>query len=253
MRLDLGAASDVGRVRDSNEDSMLVVAPVDGLVGAGQEVVVAVADGMGGHQAGEVASDLAVKALREAAEADGAKPVSSPEGRILRAMQQANRWVWEAARKNRDNEGMGTTLVCAVVNGGGQATIGNVGDSRAYLVSKGQARLVTVDHSWVTDQVRLGRMSTEEADRSPYRHILSRSLGVQPEVDVDVYSDIRLEMGDALVLCSDGVSEHLGAQDLPPLMDATRTAQEAAEGLVRLALERGGSDNATVVVVRVTA
>lgn len=234
---------------------MLVVAPVDGLVGGSQEeVVVAVADGMGGHQAGEVASDLAVKAVREAAQADRAKePVSSPEGRILRAMQQANRSVWEAARKNRANEGMGTTLVCAVVNSGGQATIGNVGDSRAYLVSKGEAQLVTVDHSWVTDQVRLGRMSADEADRSPYRHILSRSLGVQPEVEVDVYSEVRLEVGDALILCSDGVSEHLTARDLPPVIDATQSAQEAAEGLVRQAVERGGSDNATVVVVSVMA
>jgi serine/threonine protein phosphatase PrpC len=254
-RIELGAATDVGRVRQTNEDSLLAAAPdpseaqptVD-------EVVLAVADGMGGHQAGEIASALAVETLAESLQATAVgTPPQPPDKRLRQAMHWANRSVWEAASRESSREGMGTTLVCALVRPSGEVVIGNVGDSRAYLVTGGKAQLLTTDHSWVIEQVKAGRMSERDAEISPYRHVLSRSLGVLPTVEVDVYTDVRLQPGDALMLCSDGVSTYLGRKDLPRIFEESHTAQEAAERLVRLAIARGGADNATVVVARMLA
>jgi protein phosphatase len=201
-----------------------------------------------------VASAISVQALREMLGQDAIgdqKVGTTPESRLAEAMRWANRSVWEAARQERANEGMGTTLVCAIVDPDGTVTIANVGDSRAYLVSPSGSRLLTTDHSWVNDQVRAGRMSEKDAETSPYRHILSRSLGVMPDVDVDVYSGLRLTPGDTLVLCSDGVSMYLRhAGEIVTLCRATSSAQEMAECLVAAALDRGGADNATVVAVR---
>jgi protein phosphatase len=147
---------------------------------------------------------------------------------------------------------MGTTLVCALVTGSGEVTVANVGDSRAYTVTDGQARLVTVDHTWVTDQVVSGQLTEDEARHSPYRHLLTRSLGATPRVQVDVFGDLHLEVGDALVLCSDGVTTYLEAADVSQVLAESQTAQQAAERLVTLAVRRGGADNATAVVVRRT-
>jgi protein phosphatase len=214
-------------------------------------VLLAVADGMGGHQAGEVASTLAVKALAShLSQAAGDGPMADGSDWLREAVVLANRTVWDAAAQDSANQGMGTTLVCALVLADGGAAIANVGDSRAYFVSGSVAQLVTEDHSWVLDQVRAGRMTERDAERSPYRHVLSRSLGVLPDVDVDVYTHIQMTPGDALVLCSDGVSNYIELVDLPPLVGSATSATEAAEILVQIALDRGGADNATVVVAR---
>jgi protein phosphatase len=119
-------------------------------------------------------------------------------------------------------------------------------------VANGQAHLVTVDHTWVTDQVRSGQLTEDEARHSPYRNLLTRSLGATPRVQVDVFSGLRLEPGDALVLCSDGVTTYLEPVDLIQVLSQSQTAQQAAEQLVNLAVGRGGADNATAVVVRRT-
>lgn len=243
MTIDVGRASDVGLVRESNEDALLLLGPL----GSGGAVL-AVADGMGGHQAGEVASGLAVEALQQLL--TGAAERDDAESALMDAVRHANRAIWEAARTDRAREGMGTTLVCALVAASGRAIVANVGDSRAYVVSGTRAEQVTADHSWVGDQVRAGRMTADDAEHSPYKHILSRSLGVTSDVDVDVFTDLVLGPGDALVLCSDGVSNHLGLEDFGAVVAASASAQEAAERLVDLALDRGGSDNATVVVAR---
>ena len=234
--LDVGSFTDVGRVRESNEDALLTRdASQDG------SVLVAVADGMGGHNAGEVASAIAIESLSRFSDAAAA---------LGEAVGQANAAIWEAACADVEKEGMGTTLVCALVTASGEVTIANVGDSRAYAVAKGEARLVTVDHTWVTDQVRSGQLSEDEASHSPYRHLLTRSLGATPRVQVDVFTGLRLEPGDALVLCSDGVTTYLEATDVSQVLDQSPTAQQAAERLVTLAVRRGGADNATAVVVR---
>jgi protein phosphatase len=249
--LDVGSASDVGRVRDSNEDAMLALE-----AGGPGAVLVAVADGMGGHNAGEVASAIAVQSLRRIfselsqAPLERAAESESSQAELERAVEQANEAIWEAACADVEKEGMGTTLVCALVGATGEVTIANVGDSRAYAVTDGQARLVTVDHTWVSDQVRLGQLSAEEARTSPYRHLLTRSLGATPRVQVALYRDVRLAPGDALVLCSDGVTSYLDSKDLSREVAQAETAQQAAERLVKLAVRRGGADNATAVVVR---
>lgn len=250
--LDVGKATDVGRVRDSNEDSLMAVGVEhEGLSVAPGHALLAVADGMGGHQAGEVASALAVEALADALSDKAlARERLAPDAWLRSAVQSANRRVWEAAGLDNAREGMGTTLVCALVHRLGNVAIANVGDSRAYLVTPMDARQVTRDHSWVEEQVRQGRMSEEEAQQSPYRHVLSRSLGVEPSVGVDVYVNLRLRPGDALVLCSDGVSMYLDPEDFSRQLSDAVTAREAAELLVRLALSRGGADNATVIVAR---
>ena len=242
--LEVGSATDVGRVRESNEDALLTLDGPDR-----DEVLVAVADGMGGHQAGEVASAIAIESLAHDFDAE---PVDAREDRLGRAVEHANRAIWEAAAADAEKEGMGTTLVCALVAPSGEVTIANVGDSRAYRVADGQADLLTVDHTWVTEQVRSGQMSEREAQVSPYRHLLTRSLGATPHVQVDLFSGLRLERGDALVLCSDGVTTYLEPADVSRELAQAQTAQQAAERLVKLAVKRGGADNATAVVVRRT-
>jgi protein phosphatase len=243
--LDVGLATDVGRVREANEDALLALARGGARDG---EMLVAVADGMGGHNAGEVASALAVESLTRALEETDASAPS--EDLLVQAVELANRTIWEAAAQDADKEGMGTTLVCAMVNAAGDVVIANVGDSRAYGVTDGHASLVTSDHTWVNQQVLSGQMSEREAQRSPYRNLLTRSLGGTPSVQVDMFTDLRLGLGDALVLVSDGVSGYLDTRDVATVLRQSATAQEAADVLVREAVNRGGADNATAVVVR---
>lgn len=243
--LDIGQATDVGRVREHNEDALLVVR-ADGLR-TGQALV-AVADGMGGHKAGEVASALAIQSLGNALEQTD--PGAAADQLLMHAMDLANRTIWEAAAEDLAKEGMGTTLVAAVLYADGSVVIANVGDSRAYAVSGGRARLVTIDHTWVNQQVLAGQMSEREARYSPFRNLLTRSLGSTPRVEVDVFTDLQLKVGDALVLVSDGVTGYLDERDFSAVLRETASAQEAAKRLVDEAVSRGGADNATAVVVR---
>src|SRR5947209_5433172 len=145
---------------------------------------------------------------------------------------------------------MGTTLPCALAASSGQVHIANVGDSRAYKVIDGKATQVTSDHTWVNQQVLAKQMSAREARISPYRNLLTRSLGSTPRVQVDTFSDLRLAPGDALVLVSDGVTAYLEERDVAGILRSSANAQEAAERLVSEAVDRGGADNATAVVVR---
>jgi serine/threonine protein phosphatase PrpC len=243
--MDIGRASDVGRVREGNEDALLVLEPA----GARQDrIVVAVADGMGGHNAGEVASALAVQALQRAVEEADASVEA--DDLLSNGVALANQTIWEAAAEDVKMDGMGTTMVCALISADGQVVIANVGDSRAYAYVNGQAYLLTADHTWVNEQVLAGQMSHREARFSPYRNLLTRTLGNAPRVDVDIFSGLQLEMGDALVLVSDGVTGYLDESDFTTVLLETDTAQAAADRLVADAVERGGADNATAVVVR---
>jgi serine/threonine protein phosphatase PrpC len=243
--LDVGQATDVGRVREANEDSLL--ATPAGRERRGQ-VLLAVADGMGGHKAGEVASAIAIECLSRAL--GETEPDASAGSLLARAVETANRSIWEAANDDVEKEGMGTTLVCALLNAEGEVTIANVGDSRAYSYVNGQVSLVTVDHTWVNQQVLTGQMSERDARHSPYRNLLTRSLGSTPSIQVDLFTGLRLSAGDALVLVSDGVSGYLEEHDVASIVRDSATAQAAAEHLVAEAVRRGGADNATAVVVR---
>jgi protein phosphatase len=243
--MDIGSATDVGRVRPGNEDALLVLEPDGARKG---QVLVAVADGMGGHKAGEVASALAVESLqRTVNEADADL---TPAELLTAALQLGNRTIWEAAAEDVEKDGMGTTLVCALVDPDGNVVIANVGDSRAYAFVKGQAVLVTEDHTWVNQQVQGGYMSKRDASSSPFRNLLTRTLGNAPRVNVDLFSGLQLEAGDGLILVSDGVTGYLDESDFASVMQSAASAQSAAERLVREAVKRGGADNATAVVVR---
>jgi serine/threonine protein phosphatase PrpC len=243
--LDIGLATDVGRVREANEDALLAVRP-DG-VRDGQ-VLVAVADGMGGHKAGEVASALAVDSLRRALDETDASTMA--DALLIQGVKLANRTIWDAAAVDPDKEGMGTTLVCALLTADGQAVIANVGDSRAYAFIGGAATLTTSDHTWVNEQVLSGQMSEDDARSSPFRNLLTRALGSTPNVEVDLFSGLRLEVGDALILVSDGVTGYLDEDDISAVLLEAVTAQQAAQRIVDEAVQRGGADNATAVVVR---
>jgi PPM family protein phosphatase len=233
MRLVTGAATDVGRVRDGNEDAYLV----DDAMG-----LVAVADGMGGHRAGEVASATALEALRAAI--TGGRP-------LRESMEAANEAVFNKSLTDTSLRGMGTTLTAATQVTGGTVLVGHVGDSRAYLLHDGELHQVTVDHSLVEELVREGRLTADEAAVHPQRSIITRALGVDESVEVDVYA-VELVPGDRLLLCSDGLTGMVQAETIAATLRREDDPTRAAAQLIDAANSAGGEDNITVVVVAVS-
>jgi protein phosphatase len=233
VRLVTGAATDVGRVRDGNEDAYLV----DDAMG-----LVAVADGMGGHRAGEVASATALESLRAA--------ITS--GRPLReSIEDANAAVFSKSLTDTSLRGMGTTLTAATLVSGGTLLVGHVGDSRAYLLHDGELRQVTEDHSLVEELVREGRLTADEAAVHPQRSIITRCVGVDASVEVDVYP-IELASGDRILLCSDGLTGMVQPDEIAATLRREDDPARAAGQLIDAANQAGGEDNITVVVVAVT-
>jgi len=249
--------SDVGRKRKSNEDSFAI--SEDG-------TLLVVADGMGGHAAGEVASRLAVESIeRHISGSDPRKeptiPASfrSPSGgeaglpaparRVLNAIRLANQEIVRSVRKDSSMRGMGTTVVIAHIHGK-RAYIGSVGDSRAYLVRDGSLRQLTSDHTLVNEQVRAGALSTQEARRHPARNILTRAVGSQEEVEPDLIEE-DLRPGDLLLLCSDGLTTMVEDGEILKTVLANKDDPAAGcRALVELANDRGGDDNVTVILAR---
>jgi PPM family protein phosphatase len=248
MKLDIGAYTDTGLQRDHNEDALDMRVPADAATRDREGVLLVVADGMGGHLAGEVASRMAVDTLLR----DYAPGDTEPAGSLVAAIQAANLAVWEAGQADPNRYNMGTTLVAAVLRAG-RMLVAHVGDSPAFLVRACAPRRLTRDHSWVEEAIERGHLSPEEAARHPYRHVLTRALGSLPEVEVDLSDDLALEPGDALVLCSDGLVRHVGEDELADIVCAAHSAQVAARALVDLANRRGGEDNTTVIVCRVVS
>lgn len=230
MKFAVGARTDVGRGRPANEDAVLV---------DHEDRLYAVADGMGGHRAGEVASATAIDALK-AAFADGAP--------LDQAVGEANAAVFEKASSNLDMRGMGTTLTAAALLDDHRVLLGHVGDSRAYLMRDGGVTRITEDHSLVEQLVREGRLSPEEAASHPQKAIITRALGIDPEVEVDTYP-VDLRPGDRLLLCSDGLTNMLTDGVIAGVLGREPDPQQAAEMLVDMANEAGGDDNITVVVI----
>jgi PPM family protein phosphatase len=236
MHLRFGAATDVGRMRTNNEDSYLSERPV-----------AAVADGMGGHNAGEVASAIAIEELA-ALRGKGPWPnEKAATDDLKQAIVRANRRIREAAAADRELNGMGTTLV-AVLEDGDAVHLANVGDSRAYLLRQGELTQVTVDHTLVQELVDDGRLSPKDAERHPQRSMITRALGVDHQVEIDLFT-YKLLPGDRLVLCSDGLSDVLKPAQIRNALLRVRDPQQAAERLVALAVEGGGPDNITVIVI----
>ena len=241
----LGAKTDLGRIRENNEDKFEFFQPEDEDVLARKGSFYAVADGMGGHSAGQIASELALKTAIKAYYAETSPIV---EDALRSALQQANALIFDAARAITERSGMGTTMTALVLRGE-EAFVAQVGDSRCYRLRGEEIEQLTEDHSWVNEQVKRGGMTEEEALASPYRNVITRSLGNGPTVEVDVFAH-KLEPGDAFLLCSDGLSGEVTADEMLEAMLETSPSQ-AASDLVDLALERGGHDNVTVLILAV--
>lgn len=235
MNLRAGVRTDVGKVRGGNEDSYVAQAPL-----------FAVADGMGGHRAGDVASATAVDVITQRAP-DAS--VDSPES-LSTLLRQANRAIWEKARSDPSLKGMGTTCTLILIDGD-HAELAHVGDSRAYLLRDGHLEQLTEDHTLVGRMVKEGRLRQEEAERHPQRSIITRALGVDSDVEVDVQR-LDLRVGDRLLLNSDGLTGMLDADAVESVLNDEADPQAAADKLVSLANDAGGEDNITVVVVDVT-
>jgi PPM family protein phosphatase len=230
----VGKDSDPGRKRRRNEDAYVIQPPL-----------FAVADGMGGAQAGEIASRLAADALREAGDGDG-------EERVAALVREANRRVYERSRTDSAASGMGTTVTAALLEGD-EVRIGHVGDSRAYLIRNGLLEQLTDDHSLVAELMRDGKLSQEEADAHPQRSVITRALGTDPDVDVDTLT-IRTHPGDVFLLCSDGLTTMLEDTAILRIVEEQRDdLDRAARTLVSAANTAGGEDNITVVLFEIAS
>lgn len=234
MRVAIGARTDVGRVRESNQDSYLISEPLFG-----------VADGMGGHLAGDVASATAVETVERLADANA--PQRSED--LAGYLKEANVAVWEKAQADNNLQGMGTTFTLLNLRGD-KGHFAHVGDSRAYLLRDGELKQVTQDHTLVERMVREGRIQREEAAHHPQRNIITRALGIEQDLDVDRLT-LDLETGDRLLLCSDGLFSMIEDPDITSLLGQDVDLQQIADQLVDAANSAGGEDNITVVVVEV--
>src|SRR5580704_9451659 len=229
------ARTDTGHQRATNEDSHLERAPV-----------FVVADGMGGAQAGEVASQLAVTQFTDelpGQDGDGA------EQRLALAVRKANAEIHALSETDVRRAGMGTTLTAAYV-GRGEVSFAHVGDSRAYRLRRGELERITEDHSLVEELLRRGRLTEEEAEEHPQRSIITRALGPEPEVEVDTVT-VAAQDGDVYLICSDGLTSMVGEAAIGAILRDAPDITTAAEQLVSAALDAGGRDNVTVVLFRV--
>jgi serine/threonine protein phosphatase PrpC len=251
MKITYQAITDVGRKRKGNEDSLFV--------NPDQHLFV-VADGMGGHAAGEIASKIAVDAINEFVLLTGGdEEITWPFGldenmsydgnRLKTAIRYANRKVLEATKEKSEYEGMATTVAAVLVDGD-TANLGHVGDSRVYLVRDGKISQLTADHSWVNEQIQSGVISADQARTHPLRNVVTRALGGKPDLQVDMKVH-KIQKADILLLCSDGLTTMIPDEDIGRVIQESEgDVEKAAKALVATANARGGEDNITVVLMR---
>ena len=243
LELVTATLSDVGRARPHNEDYVQYYIPPEPQQLAQKGSIYLVADGMGGHQAGEVASQAAVEQAIGHYYGDLTHDVATS---LVRAFHAANLQIHAQAQEDTSRSGMGTTLVAAVILGR-RVYVASVGDSRAYLINQRVINQITEDHSWVEEQVRAGLLTPEQARRHPQRNLVTRALGSKPVIEVDLFEG-EIGAGDTLLLCSDGLTGRVQDQEIATIVRGN-SPQEAARRLVALANERGGNDNITVLIV----
>lgn len=244
------AKSDIGRKRPHNEDCFVA----DGTLG-----LYVVCDGMGGGNAGEVASRMAIETIAAHVRSSGRKPSTAPAApandpnltpatnQLMQAIHAANTEVFRASWEQPKYAGMGTTVAAARLSGH-SLSVAHVGDSRVYLVREGVMQPLTTDHSWVAEQVAQGYMTEEEAERSPRRNIVTRAVGVESTVDIDVI-EMPVFNGDLLLLCSDGLTRGVTSRNILRTLEQDGDLREKADHLISLANEAGGDDNVTVMLI----
>ena len=235
--------TDAGKVRSHNEDSVIIVRNQN------DDYLLAVADGMGGHNAGEVASSTAVEVVKGELE----KTIDVREHdkivyNIMSSIDYANTKVYDLSRQDISKAGMGSTFVAAYVVDD-KIYVANIGDSRAYLITKDETIQITVDHSVVQELVERGSITIEEAAVHPDKNIITRALGTEKFVDADFF-EYSLKVGDYILLCSDGLSEMVESSLFSETLEKTEEIEDAAKELVRVANENGGRDNITIIILK---
>lgn len=237
------ARTDTGKVRKENQDAFQYA-----MAAKRQRAVILVCDGMGGANGGSLASSLAVEGFMEKCEPifSASKRIGDLRKVLVQCVDSANALVYERAQQEPELRGMGTTLV-ALLKVGNRAAVANVGDSRAYLVSGQDAWQITRDHSLVQELVLRGELTPEEARSHPRKNLITRALGIEPQVQCDVF-DISMKKGDLVLLCSDGLSNLVTAEELPEICARDQEPEQICDTLLELALERGAPDNVTVAV-----
>ncbi|HHU52314.1 MAG TPA: Stp1/IreP family PP2C-type Ser/Thr phosphatase [Firmicutes bacterium] len=231
--METGMATDRGRCRELNEDSF-----------GWKDNLFVLADGMGGHNAGEVASALAVE---EILRIDPNQDEFIPSLRLF--LNQANQVLLDYAEQHPECRGMGTTIALVKVETD-KITVAHVGDSRVYLWRQAELTQLTRDHSVVEELVRVGGLTEEEAQNHPHRNLLTKALGTQGEVGVEI-NEVAVDQGDRVLLCTDGLTSMLGKEEINQILSANLSAQEIADTLVTEANQRGGADNITVIVIKI--
>jgi serine/threonine protein phosphatase PrpC len=250
FRIDAGSKTDIGRVRQNNEDAFAVVPEIN---------LWAISDGMGGENHGELASAIAIETIVAYCRQSSSDPPSSHSDesqadisergkRLLGAAHLANLEIFNSATQNSDRRGMGATVVAAWLDEN-RLSLVNVGDSRAYLLHSGKLEQLTADHTLVAEQVRRGIISPQQAQTTTLQNVLIRALGVHADVEPDV-REFELNPDETLLLCTDGLTRMANDPEIAKTILGALTAQSAADQLVTLANERGGQDNVTVIVVR---
>jgi serine/threonine protein phosphatase PrpC len=244
LRLAAAGLTDVGRRREHNQDNVTHYVPPDENELAAKGALFVVCDGMGGHAAGEVASELGVNAIRDVYYASNEEDVID---NIASAIRSANDSIYEYAQQHPESKGMGTTCVSVLIHGG-RAYFVNIGDSRGYLVRDGDMRQVTLDHSWVAEQVRAGLLSEEQARTHAHRNVITRSLGTGPRVTADLFVE-SLKQGDRILLCSDGLHGYVDEREIKREMLTLSEPEAGVQALVDMANSNGGPDNITALVI----
>ncbi|HEX3030581.1 MAG TPA: Stp1/IreP family PP2C-type Ser/Thr phosphatase [Clostridia bacterium] len=238
--------SDAGSVRENNEDSYNIIAGYSGI-----PIAFIIADGMGGHNSGEVASKMAVEYISNyiLRYPDTFSDDADMPSVISDIIKKANSSVFELSKEQEANYGMGTTLILAV-EGNKKLFIGHVGDSRAYVIRNNEIARITVDHSYVEELVKLGSLTREEAENHPQKNIITRALGCSEDIEVDIY-DYDMCENDIFVLCTDGLTNMLEEEEIKEIVLQNDNPEAACDILVRKANENGGEDNITVIVFKV--
>ena len=246
FEIDASVQTDKGCVREINEDSGRMVRPADPALLASKGTLVVVADGMGGHSAGEVASQMAADLVTRVYYETKAEPSAA----LKRAVEEANRRIHQAAAEDEAKHGMGTTCT-ALALCGGRAYAAHVGDSRLYMLRAGKLYQLSEDHSAVNEMVKLGIITKEQARTHEDKNVILRALGTTPEVEVSVIEPFAVREGDRYLLCSDGLHDLVLEDEIASILSESADIHAAGERLIALAKERGGHDNITVGIIAI--